>query len=135
MLMSGKEKLERMRDGREVYVGSERVADVTGHPAFRNAAHTIAALYDFKADPAHRDDLSYLEAGERYSAYFLRARSADDLALRTRAHKAIADSTFGLIGRTPDHVAGLVTGLAMKPSVLGDRAGNLSRYYEHCRRN
>lgn len=139
MLVSGQEKLERMRDGREVYIGSEKVEDVTAHPAFRNAAGTIASLYDLKADPAHHEEMSYEEEGERYSAYFLRARSADDLALRTRAHKAIADFTFGLIGRTPDHVAGMVTGLAMNPSVLADGnaayADNLLRYYDYCRKN
>ena len=32
--------------------------------------------------------------------------------------KAIADATYGLIGRSPDHVAGLVTGLAMNPALL-----------------
>ena len=31
--------------------------------------------------------------------------------------KAIADSTYGLIGRSPDHVAGLITGLAMKAAL------------------
>src|SRR5215471_8958668 len=40
MLRTGKEHLETLRDGRIVYVGSERVADVTTHPAFRNAAAT-----------------------------------------------------------------------------------------------
>jgi 4-hydroxyphenylacetate 3-monooxygenase len=59
MLASGKEKLERMRDGRIVYVGAERVNDVTTHPAFRNGARTIAALYDLKADPAWRELFSF----------------------------------------------------------------------------
>jgi 4-hydroxyphenylacetate 3-monooxygenase len=127
-----------MRDGREVYVGSERVNDVTTHPAFRNAAATIARLYDIKADPAHRELYSYEENGELFSAYFLQARTMEQLARRSRAHKAIADCTFGLIGRTPDHVAGMITGMAMNPSVL-DQDGkgfgaNLVRYYEHCRR-
>ena len=45
------QKLERMRDGRAVYIGAERVDDVTAHPAFRDGAHTIAGLYDLKADP------------------------------------------------------------------------------------
>ena len=27
-----------MRDGRAIYVGAERIDDVTRHPAFRNAA-------------------------------------------------------------------------------------------------
>ncbi len=50
MLATGSERLERMRDGRVVYIGAERVDDVTAHPAFRNGARTIAALYDLKAD-------------------------------------------------------------------------------------
>ncbi len=66
MLASGQQKLERMRDGRAVYIGAARVDDVTMHPAFRNGAQTIAALYDLKADPAKRDLFSYEENGERY---------------------------------------------------------------------
>jgi aromatic ring hydroxylase len=38
MLRTGKEHLESLRDGRVVYIGDERVDDVTRHPAFRNAA-------------------------------------------------------------------------------------------------
>ena len=34
MLRSGKEHLESLRDGRVIYIGSERVNDVTQHPAF-----------------------------------------------------------------------------------------------------
>ena len=52
MLRSGKEHLESLRDGRVVYIGNEKVDDVTTHPAFRNAAQTVVALYDMKADPA-----------------------------------------------------------------------------------
>jgi len=137
VLASGRQKLERMRDGRAVYIGSERIDDVTAHPAFRNGAHTIAALYDLKADPAQADLFSFEEGGERYGIHWLRCRTRDDLTRRTRGLKAIADATYGLIGRSPDHVAGMVTGLAMNPSVLENlRPGcgqNLVRYYEHAR--
>ena len=57
MLRTGKEHLESLRDGRVVYIGSEKVDDVTRHPAFRNAAATVAAIYDLTADPANRDTL------------------------------------------------------------------------------
>ena len=40
---TGKEYLESLRDGREVYIYGERVADVTTHPAFRNAAGSVAS--------------------------------------------------------------------------------------------
>ena len=43
---TGAEYLESLRDGREVYIYGERVKDVTTHPAFRNAARSIARLYD-----------------------------------------------------------------------------------------
>ena len=139
MLATGKQKLERMRDGRAVYIGAERVDDVTAHPAFRQGAQTVAALYDLKIDPANRDLLSYEESGERYALYWLKCRNRADLVRRMHACKAIADATYGFIGRSPDQVSGLITGLAMNASLL-DRlhqgfGQNLLRYYEHARRN
>jgi 4-hydroxyphenylacetate 3-monooxygenase len=55
MLMSGKEYLQSIRDNRVLYVGRERVADQTRHPAFTGAARTYAALYDLKSDPSLRE--------------------------------------------------------------------------------
>src|SRR4051812_18273473 len=135
MLLSGAEKLARMRDGRVIYLGSERVDDVTAHPAFRGAAKTIAALYDFKRSPDQAESLSFEEDGDQYSIYFLRPKSQNDLRRRTAGHKAIADHTYGMMGRTPDHVAGMITGLATTPHIL-DRperhyAENLIKYYEY----
>ena len=128
-----------MRDGRVVYIGAERVDDVTTHPAFREGARTVAGLYDLKADPEKRDLLSFEEGGERIGLYWLRCRDRDDLAKRMRACKAIADMTYGFIGRSPDQVSGLITGLAMNAGLLDRlRPGfgqNLLRYYEHARRN
>jgi 4-hydroxyphenylacetate 3-monooxygenase len=50
-----------------------------------------------------------------------------------RGHKALADMSYGFFGRSPDHIGRLVTGLAMRPSVLEEaRTGcgsNLMRYY------
>src|SRR5262249_35251450 len=101
MLRTGKEHLESLRDGRVVYIGSERVEDVTRHPAFCNAAATVAALYDMKADPANRDSLTYEEDGGRHSIYFLRPRTREDLQRRMLGHRRIADVTFGMFGRSP----------------------------------
>jgi 4-hydroxyphenylacetate 3-monooxygenase len=139
VLIGGRQKLERMRDGRTVYIGAERVDDVTRHPAFRQGAETIAALYNLKADPSKRDLFTYEEDGERYGLQWLRCRNRDDLVRRMRALKAGADATYGLIGRSPEQVAGLITGLAMNSAVLENlHAGfgeNLVRYYKYARRN
>lgn len=139
MLMTGKEYLKSIRDGRVIYVGSERVTDQTTHPAFANGARTYAALYDMKADPALRDLMTFEESGERYNMYFLQPRSQEDLRRRNRAHRKIADFCFGLMGRTPDAVAGNITGLSMKPEVFDSEPGgfreNLLSIYQHMRRD
>ncbi len=138
MLRTGKEHLESLRDGRVVYIGSEKVDDVTRHPAFRNAAQTVAALYDMKADPANHAEMTYEEDGGRHSIYYLRAKSREDLQRRMVAHKRIADFTYGMFGRSPDHVASFVTGMAMKPDELIEpfaNANNLLNYYRYARDN
>ena len=65
-----------------------------------------------------RPGIIFEEDGERFSLHWLRCRSRADLARRTAALKAIADASYGLVGRSPDHVAGMVTGLAMRPQIL-----------------
>jgi aromatic ring hydroxylase len=59
--------------------------------AFRNAAHTVAAIYDMKADSANREIMSFTDGGEECSMYYLRARTQEDLRRRMRAHRMIAD--------------------------------------------
>ena len=46
MLRAGKDYLAAIRDGRRVYIGSELVRDVTGHPAFRNTARSFGDICD-----------------------------------------------------------------------------------------
>ena len=45
---SGAEFVESLRDGRTVYVGGERVKDVTVHLPFRGLVATLASLYDLQ---------------------------------------------------------------------------------------
>jgi 4-hydroxyphenylacetate 3-monooxygenase len=139
MLRTGKEHLERLRDGRVVYIGRERVDDVTTHPAFRHAAQTAAQIYDVKADPANLESMTFVEDGERYSSYYILAKDRDDLRKRSQTHRKIAEVTHGFFGRSPDHVSSFVTGMCTKSDVLDTErnkfSGNLHAYYEHMRRN
>ena len=133
MLKSGKEHLEGLRDGRVVYIGGEQVTDVTRHPAFRNAAQSIADFYDFKADPARRAELTYEEGGERHSIYYMKARTKDDLAKRSNAHRILAEPSYGFIGRSPDYFASFVTGANLKSDLFGRFADNVRSYYTFMR--
>ena len=137
MLLSGEEYLESLRDGRIVYLGGERVDDVTRHRGFRNAARSFAMIYDVKKDSAHRELLAYEDEGELHSMYWLMPRSRDDLVRRLKAHEYIADLSYGLLGRTPDFYAGFVVALAINPEILDTEkhkfADNVVEYYKQCR--
>ena len=121
MIKTGQQHLESLKDGRVVYIGEERVDDVITHPAFARAAKTVAQLYDIKHDPVYQDTLTFEEDGERHSAWFLQARSRQDLRKRMKAHKLIADQTCGMMGRSMDHVSSFVTVMATNPSVFNTK--------------
>ena len=53
--MNGAQYLESLRDDREVWLGGERIADVTTHPAFAPVCQSLAAVYDMQCAPATRD--------------------------------------------------------------------------------
>ena len=71
---TGQEYLESLRDGREVYIYGERVKDVTTHPAFRNAARSIARLYDALHDN-RRSDLRPTPARSTHKFFASRIRA------------------------------------------------------------
>jgi 4-hydroxyphenylacetate 3-monooxygenase len=82
--MNGKEFLESLRDGREIYIYGDRVKDVTTHPAFRNTARMVARLYDALHDPKQKDVLTCptdTGSGTFTHRYFRVAKSRDDLFL------------------------------------------------------
>src|SRR5262249_36864171 len=50
--------------------------------------------------------------GARHSAMWLVPRTAADLGARRRAHRLWAEPSYGLMGRTPDHRARVLTAFA-----------------------
>ena len=139
MLLSGEEYLESLRDGRSVYIGRERVDDVTTHPAFRNAAASFAMIYDRKRAAENRDLMVCKEDGDEFSSYFILPRSRADLERRFETHRRIASWTYGLLGRSPDNFPSYLSGLATRPELLNElHAGfgdNLTSYYKRAKRD
>lgn len=136
---SGREYLARLRDGREVWLGGERVADVTAHPALRRGAETLARLLDRQHDAALRDTLTYAHDGTRSAASFLQPRSMDDVAWRGRALYDWAKWSNGMLGRTPDYLNASFMALAGASAFFaGNRpefGRNIEAYYAHIRDN
>jgi 4-hydroxyphenylacetate 3-monooxygenase len=140
-LRTGSEYLRSLRDGRRVFVDGEAVKDVTAHPAFCEAARSLAQLFDIAADPTMRQRMTF--ASPKTGAPVLRAyqipKTHADLRARRLFSEAWAEATFGLMGRTLDHVAGFFCGYAAVPEVFaagGQKfADNLLAFFEHMRDN
>ena len=139
MIKTGKDHLEQLQDGRIVYIGDEKVSDVTKHPSLKRAAKTVAQLYDLKHTKEHKNDLTYEENGDTFSTWFIQAKNKDDLRKRSKAHKIIADHTSGMMGRSMDHVASFVTGMSTSTDIFDNEkykfSKNLLNYYEYMKKN
>jgi 4-hydroxyphenylacetate 3-monooxygenase len=129
---TGKEYLESLRDGREVFVYGERVKDVTTHPAFRNAARSIARLYDALHDPAAQGVLTCptdTGSGGFTHKFFRIARSREDLIGQREAIAHWARMTYGWMGRTPDYKASLMNTLGANYAFYDKFADNAKAWY------
>ena len=131
--LTGKEYLESLRDGREIYIYGERVKDVTTHPAFRNAARSIARLYDALHDPKTKDLLTCptdTGSGGFTHKFFRVARSREDLVGQRDAIAQWARMTYGWMGRTPDYKASLMNTLGAHHAFYDKFADNAKAWYK-----
>ncbi|HEX4410789.1 MAG TPA: 4-hydroxyphenylacetate 3-hydroxylase N-terminal domain-containing protein [Xanthobacteraceae bacterium] len=142
-MRTGSDFLRSLNDGRRVFLDGEQVKDVSAHPAFRQAARSIASLFDIAADPAQRERMTYTspKTGEPVWRAWQIPRSHADLKARRLFSEAWAEATFGLMGRAPDHVAGFFAGYAAVPQFFASAGGqqkfadNLVAFYEYMRDN
>lgn len=140
MLRAGKQHIESLRDGRIIFLDGATVDDVTRHPAFRNAVATSGALYDFVSDPANAELMTYQdEEGGACNRIWEQPKSYDELVRRRRALERWQELHAGFLGRSPDHVASCISGMAMGVEVFAaydkERAGALVDYYRYARDN
>jgi anthranilate 3-monooxygenase (FAD)/4-hydroxyphenylacetate 3-monooxygenase len=113
VIRTGEQYMDALRAPREVYVGGERVEDVTTYAPFRKPIESYARLYDRKHNPEHQDVLSYVaDDGERYDISFMVPKSKEDLKRKGRAFNNFSAASYGCLGRGPESMAALVAGLS-----------------------
>lgn len=120
-----------LRDGRTVYLDGARVADVTAHPAFAEPIRRVAATYDRARECPDVTTCVDPDTGRRIGTMWHRSRTAADLVLRQGVHRFWADGSYGLMGRTPDHVACVLTAFATAAEFFARGGG---AYAEHVTR-
>ena len=126
VMRRGADYLAGLKDGRAIFLDGTRVDDVTTHPAFAESIRRIAERYD-----------AARAGGVPTADMWLIPRSAEDLGRRRVVHRFWAEGSYGLMGRTPDHVASVLTAFAGWRQLF-DRAGrrfgdNVVRFYEKAR--
>lgn len=105
--------LESLNDGREVWYDGEKVGNVAEHPAFRNAARSIAQLYRSLHDPEIKDNLTLVDKfGITTHKFFAPSYSAQQLVEAREAIAIWQRMSYGWMGRTPDYKASFMAQLA-----------------------
>ena len=130
---TGEQFLRGLKDGRELWVGGERVRSIVDHPALSGAAHALAEVFDLQH--RHADDclMPDPETGEPINVSHMIPRSREDLQRRHRGLERVAEFSVGLMGRTPDYMNVTYAGFAGRRdewAVNGNEewADNLVRY-------
>ena len=138
-MKTGEQHLQSLRDGRDVYIHGAGVNDVTAHPAFRNSVATAASLYDYQCSPENIEKMTFVSpgTGERVNRCWQLPGSYAELVARREALTAWAETHYGFMGRSPDHVASCVSGMYMGVEEFEAydpaRAGALRDYYRFAR--
>jgi 4-hydroxyphenylacetate 3-monooxygenase len=131
--LTGQEYLKSLKDGREIWLHGEKVKDVTTHPAFRNAARSIARLYDALHDEKTKDVLTTATDtgnGGFTQKYFRVDKNSKELLESRDAIAEWAKLTFGQMGRSPDYKAAFLGTLGADPDYYGKYADNARRWYK-----
>src|ERR1039458_5936704 len=121
----------------EIWLGGERVGEVTSHPAFRNCARSIASLYDMQMERVEQMTFR-TDDGGRSGLSFIQPKSVDEVRKRSRMMAAWANFSGGMLAYTSDYFnAGIAAMAAARDffAASDPRFGdNIANYYaEACK--
>ncbi|MGI9408617.1 MAG: 4-hydroxyphenylacetate 3-hydroxylase family protein [Hyphomicrobiaceae bacterium] len=139
MPRTGADFRQALDDGRSIYLDGKRLEGVSGHPAFRNASESIANLYDHQARPENLAQMTFEPSGNgaRVSRMWQLPTNYAELVERRRALIMAAETHFGFMGRSPDHVASTISAFYMGSDVYeahgAARVSAVRDYFEYAR--
>ena len=122
MLRTGKDYIESLRDGREVWIDGEQVEDVPTHPAFAPVVNVRARIYDLAHEARTRDLLTYVdeETGESCATTSRPPRTREDWQAKRASVDAILDEAGGVVTRVGDETVGEMWSLFDGQDVLNE---------------
>jgi 4-hydroxyphenylacetate 3-monooxygenase len=122
MIRTGDEYRESIRDGREVWVNGQRVADVTTHPMFKPLVDIRARIYDMAHHVDTCDVMTTVDpvSGERFAVGLQLPRTREDWQSKRRAVDAVMDDIGGVVTRVGDETIGEMWSLYDGQDVLNE---------------
>jgi 4-hydroxyphenylacetate 3-monooxygenase len=126
---------------REIWLGGERVRDVTTHPGLAGGVRAIAHLYDMQHDPKLREVMTYQSpsSGQPVGRSFDNPKTMEALEARSRMMLNWARATCGMMGRSPDFMNVTFAAWGAAADFFGEKrpefGDNMRRYVEYIREN
>jgi len=122
VLRTGKDYIESLRDGREVWIDGEQVEDVPTHPAFAPVVNVRARIYDLAREAGPRDLLTYVDdqSAERCATTSRPPRTREDCRAKRASVDAILDDAGGVVTRVGDETVGEMWSLFDGQDVLNE---------------
>lgn len=108
MLRTGKDYIESIRDGRQVWIDGERVEDVATHPAFKPIVDIRARIYDMGHDPDTKKIMTYTdeETGQECSIGAKPPVEKVDWYDKKHAVESVLSDVGGVVTRVGDETVG-----------------------------
>jgi len=139
---TGQQYLDGLRaQEREVWLGGERVKDVTKHKGLAGGAHAIARLYEMQHDAAQREVMTFPSptTGEPVGRSFDMPATREALEARSKMMLNWARATCGMMGRSPDFMNVTFAAWGAAADYFGEKrpefGQNMRRYVEYLREN
>lgn len=133
---SGSRYIQRLNDGRKVWLDGKLVEHIANHPDFRGTIKSLAGIFDLQDDPVLAPHLLFeTETGARANLAFLIPEQKEDIFRRSRSFKIWSDATFGVMSRVGGTYRGQVASLYVGRDLLqsedpyySDKIANYFRY-------
>src|SRR2546421_239979 len=137
---TGQQYIDGLREQeREVWLGGERVRDVTTHKGLAGGVRAIANLYDMQHDPEIREVMTFASpsTGEPVGRSFDMPKTKEALETRSKMMLNWARATCGMMGRSPDFMNVTFAAWGAAADFFGEKrpefADNMRRYVEYIR--
>jgi 4-hydroxyphenylacetate 3-monooxygenase len=139
---TGQQYIDGLRaQEREVWLGGERVRDVTKHKGLAGGVRAIAHLYDMQHDLELREVMTFASpsTGEPVGRSFDMPKTKEALETRSKMMLNWARATCGMMGRSPDFMNVTFAAWGAAADFFGEKrpefAGNMRHYVEYIREN